>query len=725
MNCGVEKFLFFSPSFHTGFIEKSNFGGILSTVGRCGRHERNAMSRKPTKGGYMKMSTRIGVRVAAILTVCGIWSAIFAAASEESLDKTLSPYFVIQNGDPATDRLPLKQTSVDVKVAGVIADVTVHQLYTNEGAKPINARYVFPASTRAAVYGMQMTVGNHRVVAKIKEREAAKKEYEEAKSQGKSASLLEQERPNVFSMSLANIMPNDLVDIELRYTELLVPENNLYEFVYPTVVGPRYSNQPESSAPESDKWVKSPYTKQGVAPTTKLLIAAHLATGMPLQEIICPSHKTSVKWNAPSQADIVLDSAESNGGNRDFVLRYRLSGEKISSGLLLYKGKDENFFLVMMQPPRRITPATIPGREYLFVVDVSGSMNGYPLDVSKELLKKLIGGLRPSDLFNVVLFAGQSATMSPRSVSATAENIQSAITLLSQQQGGGGTELLPALQQAVSIPEHAGYSRNILIITDGFISAERDVFTFIRNNLSRSNVFSFGIGTSVNRYLMEGIAKAGMGEPFIVSNEREAPAVTERFNRYVSAPLLTDVKVEYKGFKAYDVQPSAIPDLFAERPLVIFGKYHGSASGVIIVSGTTGGGRFEQSFDAGSVLANDNNSALRYLWARSRIAELSDYRFTSEEDGKKEVLSLGLTYNLLTKYTSFIAVHEIVRNTTGPAKDVDQPLPLPQGVSDLAVGGGEKSVPEPELWMLCVVILLITAIARLRRNNRQQPVVAD
>src|SRR5215217_6847229 len=188
----------------------------------------------------------------------GLLLLALAAASPSQAqnrgDKTLSPYFFVQ-GDPAVDHLPLKDTRVEIDVSGVIADVKVLQTYRNEGSRPINASYVFPASTRAAVYAMRMRIGDQVIVARIKEREAAKQEFETAKKEGKSASLLEQHRPNVFSMSLANVMPGDQIEVELRYSELLVPTDGVYEVVYPTVVGPRYSSQPESSAPKEDQWV--------------------------------------------------------------------------------------------------------------------------------------------------------------------------------------------------------------------------------------------------------------------------------------------------------------------------------------------------------------------------------------------------------------------------------------------------------------------------------------
>src|SRR6266567_6075273 len=258
-----------------------------------------------------------------ITTAIASFSAFAQSEEDRSQDnKTLSPYFFVQ-GDPKVDQLPLKDTRVEISVSGVIADVKVVQTYRNEGSRPINASYVFPASTRAAVYAMRMRIGDKVVVAKIKEREAAKQEFESAKKEGKSASLLEQNRPNVFSMSLSNVMPQDQIEIELRYTELLVPTDGIYEVVFPTVVGPRYSSQPESSAPKEDRWVKSPYLHEGNKPTSTLHISARISAGVPIQDLSCVSHQIFPLWQSPSSAQLVLDDTDPFQGNRDFVLRYR------------------------------------------------------------------------------------------------------------------------------------------------------------------------------------------------------------------------------------------------------------------------------------------------------------------------------------------------------------------------------------------------------------------
>ena len=634
----------------------------------------------------MKRISRLLLLVPLFLTL--LFPGSGQARPAESEDRTLSPYFFVKSDSPQVDQLPLKSTSARVHIAGVIADVLVTQIYKNEGRDPLEALYVFPASTRAAVYGMKMTVGKRVIEARIKEREEARRAYEQARDQGKTASLLEQQRPNVFQMNVANILPGDEIRVELKYTELLAPADRVYEFVYPAVVGPRYSNRPESSAPASEQWIKNPYHRQGEKPAYRFDLSVTLAAGLPIQDLSCPSHKVSSKFAHSSQAEITLDPSEAYGGNRDFILRYRLDGQKVQSGLLLYEGEKENFFLLQVQPPRRVAQAEIPGREYIFIVDVSGSMHGFPLEISKKLLKELIGRLRPTDRFNVLLFSGGSTVLSEKSLPADPENLARAVALIEKQRGGGGTELLPALKQALALERAEGLARTVVIATDGYVTVEEEVFDLIRNNLGRANMFAFGIGSSVNRHIIEGMAHVGMGEAFVITKPEEAPAEAERFRAMIQAPVLTGIQARFEGFDVYEVEPPKVPDLFAERPVVVFGKWRGKPQGKIILTGLTGAGAFQSTLEAGAVKPAPENSGLRYLWARHKITLLSDYNRLRKDDRRvREVTDLGLRYNLLTVYTSFVAIDTEVRNKNGKPAEVRQPLPLPQGVSDYAVGG--------------------------------------
>jgi Ca-activated chloride channel family protein len=269
----------------------------------------------------------------------------------------------------------------------------------------------------------------------------------------------------------------------------------------------------------------------------------------------------------------------------------------------------------------------------------------------------------------------------------------------------------------LALPRAASVSRSVVVLTDGYIAQERSAFELVAENLDRTNVFAFGIGSSVNRHLIEGLARTGQGEPFVVTDPAQAAATASRFRRYIESPVLTEIGVRFRGFDAYDVEPLRQPDLFAERPLVVMGKWRGDKAGEIEVRGRTPNGAFSRTLSVASTPARVENGALPQLWARTRIARLSDFDVARDDEASvREVTALGLRYSLLTQHTSFIAVLELVRNPGGQSAGVDQPLPLPVGVSDLAVGGEYAAGAEPELWLL-LGFLLLALIAKARSRG--------
>ncbi len=656
-----------------------------------------------------------------LLVICMIalyGPAVCAAEEKKDEDVTLAPYFFISEGDPSVDRLPLKGTEVRTNINGAIAETFVTQTYANEGERPINASYVFPASTKVSVHGMTMQIGDQKVTAVIKEKEEAKQDFEEAKSEGKSASLLEEKRSNVFTMDVANIMPGDIVSIELHYTELIQSSEGTYQFVFPTVVGPRYAGAVEEEEAEADDWVETPYLEEGVAPDSDYDITVSLSAGVPIQDLVCSTHETDVEWKQNSEAKITLKDGGGFAGDRDYILEYRMTGEDVSSGLMLYEGEEENYFLLTVQPPDRYEPEDIVPREYLFLLDVSGSMNGYPLDTAKELIQNMVSNLRSTDRFNLFLFSDLVSEMSLQSVEASEENIRCAMELIDLQQGGGGTELAQALSDALDTPRPQGLARNVVVITDGYLSDEEEIFGMIKDHQEETSFFSFGIGSSVNRSLMEGIARAGMGEAFVVTEEEETKETAERFRTYMEAPLLTDIQVSFDGFDAYDLGTSNLPALFAQKPIVLLGKWRGALEGTICITGKTGDKDYEEKIDVSGVALSGDHEAISYLWARQKVEELTAYGFATVDDQtREEIVSIGLSYSMLTPYTSFVAVLDTVRNPEGNSEEVDQPSPLPQGVSGLSVGGYLIGA-EPEEGVLAGMALLILAVGMCWKKRK-------
>lgn len=683
-----------------------------------------------------KTMTRNLKQVSLALLLFTFTTSLFAASNGNDDTEKESPYFIVKTDgiETTTATLPLIHTEAEVNIAGVIADVEIKQIYVNTGSSPIEALYVFPGSSKSAVYGMEMRIGERTVVAEIQEKQKAQKMYEQAKSEGKSTSLLEQHRPNVFQMSVANIMPGDTIEVTLNYNELLVPQEGIYEFVYPTVVGPRYEN---GEGEVKKDWTGNPHTNpdtyEQAAASHTFDINVHLESGLNIAAATCTSHDININYPSASIADIRLKNGKGYEGTKDFIVQYKLAGEQIESGLLLYEGEKENFFLMMMQPPERVIPEQIPPREYIFIVDVSGSMNGFPIDISKKLMEDLFSSLRPEDRFNVLLFAGGSDLLSKESLPATKENISKALRVINNNNGSGGTEVLPALKRALNLNTPEGFSRNIVIATDGLVTVEKEAFELIRNSLGEANFFPFGIGKRNNRFMIEGMAHAAQTEPIMVTNKSEALYAAKKFQQFISAPVLTDIKIDYKGFKIYDVEPLSTPDIFAEKPVIVFGKYKGKPQGNITVNGVTGQSPYENTINVNDYKVTEANSALRYLWARQKILMLSDYeKLDRREDKKivKEITKLGLDYNLLTDYTSFIAIDSETR-----AKEDERAAGLEDALAmndnknvnftsgnsgstghSSSGGGNSGAAPEPHEWALIVLLMIMTSYMMLRRK---------
>ncbi len=394
------------------------------------------------------------------------------------------------------------------------------------------------------------------------------------------------------------------------------------------------------------------------------------------------------------------------------MLHYRLQDNAIVSGLTRFSVGADNYFMLQAQPPKRVLPEQLPARDYVFIVDISGSMDGFPLNTSKVLIEKLLAGLQGKDSFNILFFAGGSQVLAPQSLPATAENIALARAMLGHISGGGGTELLPALRQALAMPLAEGTSRSLVVITDGYISAEGAAFRIVDENLGNSNLFAFGIGSAVNRFLIEGLARVGRAEAFVVSSEADAAREAERFRNYIAAPVLTDIKVSGSGVELYDMEPAAQPDLLSERPVLVLGKYRSAGQGATIeLSGISGIGTQQWQFALDQA---ERDRSLPLLWARKRLERL--YVFPgAAESSRQEILALGLKYSLLTSATSFLAVDDVISNPGKQATDVKQPLPLPAGVSNSAVSGELQPAPEPEwlaLGLWCSLLLALRAFSR-------------
>lgn len=607
--------------------------------------------------------------------VGAIWTLLLLLTALP-LNAAQTPYFQVVSEDAKIERLPLLQTQAEVKIAGTIAAVTLRQRFENRGSVPIEAVYVFPASVHAAVTGLSMRIGEREVRGVIREKQQAAAEYQGARQAGKSTALLEQQAEGIFRMRLANILPGDRIDVVLDYSELLLPQEGVYEFLLPTTFGNdaghyegRAHGQAGSAAAEVTDY--------------SFVLNAQLSGPLPFARIESPSHRLVLERPQPQQALLRFADDEVRASTRDFVLRFDYAGQDIAPGLLLYPGADENFFLLTLQPPASVLPEQVPPREYIFVVDVSGSMHGAPLDLAKSVMRELMAGLRPQDRFNVVLFAGGSEWLdSNASLAGTPDNLRRAFKLIDSSAGDGATNLEQALEAAYALPRPATMARSLVVVSDGVIPADTTVSRLIRRNVGQASLFAFGVGASVDKGVIQRLARAGTGSAVMVEDMDEGRAQAQRLRRYIEQPLLTQVQAVFDGFDAYDVMPTPIPDLYAQRPVVLIGKYRGAAQGQVRISGQGGRGAYTAAVDVAGGSAAAANAPLRALWARSALADRLDFGTANATAAvrdvaaveQKELTKLGLDYSLLTPFTSFVAVDTQVRTEQAPTP-VQQPTP--------------------------------------------------
>ncbi len=601
----------------------------------------------------MRHAARLAV-MAALCLVLGARASASHAAELAPLDRTEAPSLVLAGGA----QLPLREVRYDVDVSGVVARVHLTQTYEGPSSGPaVDADYVFPLSTRAAVYALTMQVGARTIQGLVKERASAASAYEAARAQGQVASLLEQQRPNVFQMRVANIRSGQVVQVEVDYVELLVPTEGVYHLVVPGAVGERYEAAPSALA--GDLAVTAPRVP-ATGDTASLAwreISIHLEGGVPVQWVDSSTHAI-VQTPHDDSVDVGLADAELDP-RRDFELVYTLGSDDFGTGVLRFDADSERYVLAMVQPPERMAPDQIPPRELVFVLDTSGSMDGFPIETARALVRRMVSDLRPVDRFNVLAFAGSAEVLAPASLAPTRKNLDAAEAFLTGLGAGGGTDLRSALRAAFELPPAGPHlARTFAIVTDGYVDAEPATFELIRQRAGDASVFTFGIGESVNRYLIEGMAHAGQGQAFICTSAARAAAVADDFRDAIDAPALTNVRIAFEGLDAYDLEPAAVPDVYAHRPVFVLGKYTTiRPDAAIVVSGQTGRGPWSGRTALADAPPSPRNAALRTLWARERVSRISDSAPETPET-KAQVTALGLRHSLMTAHTSFVAIDD-------------------------------------------------------------------
>lgn len=594
--------------------------------------------------------------------------------------------------------LPLKHTHVSAEITGFVTQVTVTQTYQNPFQYPIEAIYVFPLPENSAVDDMKIRVGDRLIEAEIQRRDDARRTYEQAKAQGHTAALLEQERPNVFTQSVANIAPGNDIDVVIRYVQDLSYDAGLYEFVFPMVVGPRYIPGNEVGQ-QGAGWSKDTDLVPDASRITPPILGGGTRTGhdisievivdrsLPIDDLEVFTHEVDLVQN---DGDTVVTLKDYDSiPNRDFVMRYRVAGDRPQGAILTHRGKAGGYYSLVLQPPAADLDAMVGQREMIFVVDISGSMYGTPLGLCKEAMREAIRKLRPTDIFNVYTFAGTTAKVFESSRPANAANIREAMDFIQSARAGGGTQLNDAVTTALSTQVTEGRNRYVFFLTDGYVGNEAQILDSVRSFTDshqragrHSRAFAMGVGSSVNRYLLDGIGKAGDGLAVYATNREDPSVAVNKYYHYVDHPVMTELNIDWGSLKTADAYPAQLPDLFVSRPLTIHGRFTAAGTDTVTVRGKMNGQPYEISIPVTFPEVREDNAALATLWARARIEDLEQQLWAGTNPTVEEqIASLGIDFRIVTAFTSFVAVDRSVKVSDGDPTTVVQPVETPEGVA--------------------------------------------
>lgn len=623
------------------------------------------------------------------------------------------------DGQPGID-FPLMHTEVRAEVTGNIARVELTQLYKNPTTDRLEAIYQFPLPANAAVTEMYFRIGNRVIWGEVKKKDEARATYDAAKREGHTAALTEQQRPNLFTQSVANIPPGESIAVVLRYVHEVPFDDGRYSFVFPTTVGPRYIPG-DPTGHSGPGWSADTDQVPDAAKITPPVLAGHgvhdvdivvkLSPGAAFGELRSRNHRIVTGLDGTG-ARLVALAEDDRVPNKDFVLAYAPVGAQPDAHVIAQREKGDDYLMLFLQPPQVVADADVRPREMVFLLDKSGSMMGEPIDTAKALVREALHRLRPQDTFQLVAFDSGVTEMSTHPLANTAENVKAADAWLESLQGGGGTEMLSGILAALTPASDPSRLRMVVFCTDGFIGNEPAVLRAVAEHRGSAHVFGFGIGSSVNRYLIEGVGRAGRGASEVVGLHDSIEESVARLYKRLDRPVLTDLSVKFDGLAVQDLSPTELPDLFAGQPLVVVGRYaKGSGTPRVTLSGRIGTRAYSKTM-ALELSHDDSAPVLGTLWARRRIDELSSASpYQPAMEDVAAITELGLRFHLITAYTSLVAVERELKVDPGvPLTQVLVPSELPDGVRAEGIfgetpGAGAEILPsrvkpgDPELRM--------------------------
>ena len=627
-------------------------------------------------------------------------------------------------------------TDVRMDVSGLVARVKVRQEFRNEGGDWVEGIYVFPLPDKAAVDRMRLHIGDRFIEGEIREKEQAKKEYEQAKQSGKKASLVQQQRANLFTTSVANVAPGELVVVEIEYLEDIRYEDGRFSIRFPMTLTPRYipgqalpDKQGNGWSADTDQVADaSLITPPQVSRSTnhKISLTADVNAGMPLEIIASRYHPVNVSEKnghytvALSDQKTIMD--------HDFELVWQPVPSAEPRAMAFAETIDgKPYHLLMVMPPNQADalPAQMR-RETIFIVDTSGSMHGVSMSQAKRAVDLAIKALKPGDLFNVIEFDSYTTALYPHSMPASASNVASALNFVRQLQADGGTEMRPALKLALNTPAQESHLRQIIFITDGSVGYEDQMFSMIEQSLGAARLFTVGIGSAPNSLFMRKAAEAGRGSYTFISALHEVSEKMEALFRKLEHPQVTDINMHWPSGVIVDSYPATVPDLYLGEPVSV--KVQASnefrRGDEVRITGNSVAGAWAADVALDAPVQSEGVGA---LWARARIGELMDQERQGgdAEELRAGILETALTHHLVSKYTSLIAVDKTpVRPSSDPLSSEQVPNLMPYGQSANAIFGfpaTATSAPAMRImgaaWLLAAFLFMVMLRTGRRRSR--------
>jgi Ca-activated chloride channel homolog len=638
---------------------------------------------------------------ALVLALILAFATLLGAQEPVTINSMQHPALLVKTNQPGLFiEAPTVHTNIALTIRGVVARGVVKQHFENVSRHCVEAVYVFPLSEGAAIDAMRMKIGERTIDGEIKEKEQAAAVYEQAKSEGKRASLLEQHRPNLFTVSVASIAPGEGVDIEIEFQEIVRFDAGHFSLRLPLAIGPRYSARNGSSAP-------MPQTRFAASKSDRnpVELTIDLDGGIPLGTVLSPTHDLDTTPISGSRVQLKPRDVRI-ASDRDFELVWtpRLGAMPQRAAFSELAG-DQRYTLLMLFPPDvAAKPAAVLPRETVFIIDTSGSMEGPSLVQAKQALLTAIARLRPSDRFNVIEFSSDARRIFTESRIADRPTVKEALAWVESLQSTGGTEMMSAVQLAFETPAKEGEIRQVIFITDGQVNNEGEVFNYIRQHLGDSRLFTIGIGAAPNSYFMRNAARVGRGTFTSIGNIAEVESKMTSLFAKLESPVLSNLSLQTEANA--EVWPEKLPDLYAGEPLVVTVKTPAAATKSI---GRVVATNWNTTLDAP---VDETQNGIAKLWAQQKIDAVRDRLFTGTDRNvvRSDIVKLGLEHHLVTEYTSLVAV-----DTTPTGIDAQSckselvPLNLPAGW-----GGSEGALPQTgtasTLSMLIGLLSLLAAI---------------